>query len=131
LQAHYILVFSLVEKGSFADALIDIEHWRRSDETPWNLMMQAYVYGRSGQPVQARQALGKLEQLNRQRPMDPAPILLAQLGLGNKEAAFACLEKAYSEHSTALPSLKVNPIYDPLRDDPRFDVLMRRIGLAP
>jgi hypothetical protein len=94
-------------------------------------MMQAYVYGRSGQLVQGRHALEKLEQLSRRRPMDPAPILLAHVGLGNKEAAFAWLEEAYSEHSTALPSLKVNPIYDPLRDDPRFHELMSRIGLAP
>jgi TolB-like protein/DNA-binding winged helix-turn-helix (wHTH) protein/Tfp pilus assembly protein PilF len=131
LQAHYILVFSLVQKGLFADALADIEKWRGSDETLWSLMMQAYVYGRSGQKVQARQALEKLEQLNRHRPMDPGPILLAQVGLGNKEAAFAWLEEAYAERSTAIPSLKVNPIYDPLRDDPRFLGLMRRIGLAP
>jgi TolB-like protein/DNA-binding winged helix-turn-helix (wHTH) protein/Tfp pilus assembly protein PilF len=131
LQAHYILVFSLVEKGSFADALADIEQWRGPDQTPWYLMMQSYVHGRSGQQVQARQALEKLEQLNRRRPMDPAPLLLAQLGLNNKEAAFVYLDKAYSARSTALPSLKVNPIYDPLRDDPRFDVVMRRIGLAP
>jgi hypothetical protein len=72
-----------------------------------------------------------LEQLQRRQPMDPAPILLAQVGLGNKEAAFAWLEKAYAERSTALPSLQVNPIYDPLRDDPRFYGVMRRIGLAP
>jgi TolB-like protein/DNA-binding winged helix-turn-helix (wHTH) protein/Tfp pilus assembly protein PilF len=131
LQAHYILVFSLVQKGLFAEALADIETWRGSDETPWSLMMQAYVYGRSGQQVQARHALEKLEQLQRRQPMDPAPILLAQVGLGNKEAAFAWLEKAYAERSTALPSLQVNPIYDPLRDDPRFYGVMRRIGLAP
>jgi tetratricopeptide (TPR) repeat protein len=131
MQAHYILVFSLVQKGLFADALADIETWRGSDETTWSLMMQAYVYGRSGQQEQARHALEQLEQLKRRRPMDPAPILLAQIGLGNKEAAFAWLEEAYSEHSTALPSLKVNPIYDPLREDPRFHGLMRRIGLAP
>jgi len=131
LQAHYILVFSLAEKRLFAEALADIETWRGSDETPWSLMMQAYVHGRSGQQMQARQALDKLEQLNRRQPIDPAPILLAQLGMGHKEAAFAWLERAYAQRSTALPSLKVNPIYDPLRDDPRFDLVLRRIGLVP
>jgi TolB-like protein/DNA-binding winged helix-turn-helix (wHTH) protein/Tfp pilus assembly protein PilF len=131
LQAHYILVFSLVQKGLFADALADVEKWRGSDETPWSLMMQAYVHGRAGQHVQARRAVEKLEQLQRHRPLDPAPLLLAHIGLGNKEAAFTWLDQAYSEHSTALPSLKVNPIYDPLRDDPRFQGLMRRIGLVP
>lgn len=131
LPAHYILVFSLVQKGLFADALADIEKWRGPDEAPWSLMMQAYVAGRSGQQAQARDTLKRLEQLHRRRPMDPAPVLLAHVGLGNKEAAFAWLEKAYSQHSTALPSLKVNPIYDQLRDDRRFHELMRRIGLTP
>lgn len=92
--------------------------------------MEAYVHGRSGHRVEARSALEKLEQLRRHRPMDPAPLLLAHVGLGNTEAAFALLEEAYLEHSTALPSLKVNPIYDPLREDPRFDGLMRRVGLT-
>ena len=131
LQAHYILVFSLVQKGLFAEALADIEKWRGADESPWSLMMLAYVYGRAGQHRQGRGALEKLEQLHRHRPLDPAPMLLAQVGLGNKEAAFAWLEVAYSARSTALPSLKVNAIYDPLRADPRFDGLMRRIGFAP
>jgi len=130
LQAHYILMFALVQKGLFAQALADLEQWRGSDETPWSLMMEAYVHGRAGRRVQARQALEKLERIRRRRPMDPAPLLLAHVGLGNTEAAFALLEEAYTEHSTALPSLKVNPIYDPLRDDPRFDDLMRRIGLT-
>ena len=131
LPAHYILVFSLVQRGLFAEALLDLERWRALDDTGWNLMMQAYVYGRSGQPWQARQVLGQLERLTRRRPMDPAPILLAQVGLGNEEAAFALLEEAYSARSTALPSLKVNPIYDPLRADRRFQQLLSRIGLAP
>ena len=130
LQAHYILVFSLVQKGLFADALADVETWDRLDETPWSLMMRAYIHGRSGQQIQARQALRKLEQLHRSRAIDPAPFVLAHIGLGNRDAAFAWLEKAYSEHSTAIPSLGVNPIYDPLRDDPRFHQLTRRIGLT-
>jgi hypothetical protein len=109
----------------FAEALADIEKWRGADESPWSLMMLAYVYGRAGQHRHGRGALEKLEQLHQRRPLDPAPMLLAQVGLGNKEAAFAWLEVAYSARSTALPSLKVNAIYDPLRADPRFDGLMR------
>ena len=123
LQAHYILVFSLVQKGLFAEALADLEQWRGSDETPWSLMMDAYIHGRAGQQAQARRALQELERLRQRQPMDPAPLLLAHLGMGNTEAAFTVLDEAYSEHSTALPSLRVNPIYDPIRDDPRFESL--------
>ena len=131
LQAHYILAFSLVQKGLFAEALADLEQWRGSDETPWSLMMEAYIHGRAGQRVQARHALQELERLRQRQPMDPAPLLLAHVGMGNTAAAFAVMDEAYSEHSTALPSLRVNPVYDPIRDDPRFDRLMLRIGLRP
>ena len=90
----------------------------------------AYVYGRSGQPVQARHALEKLEQLYRRQPMDPAAILSAYVGMGKNDQAFAWLEKAYAQHSSGLTSLKVDPGYDPLRNDPRFQDLLRRVGLA-
>jgi hypothetical protein len=78
-----------------------------------------------------RARLQELERLRQRQPMDPAPLLLAHVGMGNTEAAFAVMDEAYSAHSTALPSLRVNPIYDPIRDDPRFDRLMLRIGLRP
>lgn len=51
------------------------------------------------------------------------------LGLGQKEEAIALLQKAYAEHSS-LTTLKVNPAYDPLRSDARFQELLRRVGLA-
>jgi hypothetical protein len=42
----------------------------------------------------------------------------------------AGLEKAYAQHSNGLTSLKVEPAYDPLRGDPRFQELLQRVGLA-
>jgi TolB-like protein/DNA-binding winged helix-turn-helix (wHTH) protein/Tfp pilus assembly protein PilF len=128
-RAH-LLVFAYVQKGLFADALADIEKWRRNDDAPGIWSIQAYVYGRSGKQAEARRALEKLQQLNRRQQMDPAAIALAYVGMDNKDDAFAWLQKAYSEHSNALTALKVDPIYDPLRRDPRFQELLRRVGLA-
>jgi hypothetical protein len=51
--------------------------------------------------------------------------------MDDKDETFAWFEKAYSEHSNLLTGLKVNPAYDPLRADPRFQDLLRRVGLAP
>lgn len=118
------------QKGMYADAMADIEKWRRADDGPWVWGTLAYIYGRMGQRPQAKNELEKLEQFSRQRPMDPGPILVAHIGMGNKDEAFAWLEKAYLVHSTMLTTLKVDPLYDPLRNDPRFQELMRRMRLA-
>jgi len=128
-RAH-LLVFAYVQKGMFADALADIEKWRRIDNVPGSWAIEAYVYGRSGQRVEARRALEKWQQLNRRRQMDPAATALAYVGMGNKDEAFAWLQRAYSERSNALTALNVDPIYDPLRSDARFQDLLRRVGLA-
>jgi TolB-like protein/DNA-binding winged helix-turn-helix (wHTH) protein/Tfp pilus assembly protein PilF len=128
-RAH-VLVFAYVQKGLFAEALEDIEKWRRADDTPFTWAAQAYVYGRSGQQEQARRALKRFGELNRRQQVDPGAIAWVYAAMGNKDQAFALLEKAYSQHSNVLTALKVEPSYDPLRNDPRFQDLMRRVGLA-
>ncbi len=51
--------------------------------------------------------------------------------LGEKDQAFAWLEKAYEERSYLMMYVKVAPTLDPLRTDPRFADLLRRVGLTP
>jgi len=126
----YVLVFAYAQKGLFAKALTDIVKWRRIDDSPYTWAAEAYVYGRWGKQEQARAALKKFEEVNRRQQMDSGAIAWAYATIGNKDQAFALLEKAYSQHSSALITLKVEPGYDPLRSDPRFQDLMRRVGLA-
>jgi hypothetical protein len=64
----------------------------------------------------------------------PNPVLIAAtyLDLGDKEQAFVWLERAYNEHSNdLLMGIVASPIYDKLRDDPRYADLVRRVGLQP
>ena len=77
-----------------------------------------------------RQALEELEKMNKQHPVDPGAIAWAHLGMGRPEEALRWLEKAYEQHSNAMTMLKVEPIYDPVRDDARFQALLRRVGLG-
>jgi len=51
------------------------------------------------------------------------------LGTGQKERVLELLQKAYLEHSNVVVQIKVDPMYDPIRSDPRFEDLLRRIGL--
>jgi TolB-like protein/DNA-binding winged helix-turn-helix (wHTH) protein/Tfp pilus assembly protein PilF len=128
-RAHYLATIAYVEKGMFAEALAETEKWRQSDGTPlWDL--QAYVYGRQGQLEHARQALAKWEQWNRGRPVARSVPLAAYVAVGRKEESIARLQQAYSEHSNAVTDIKVAPYCDPLRSDPRFQDLLRRVGLA-
>jgi hypothetical protein len=68
--------------------------------------------------------------LNRRQPMDPMVIASAYVGMGDSDQAIAWLEKAYAQHSNGLTVLAVDPAYDPLRGDPRFQDLLRRVGLT-
>jgi adenylate cyclase len=52
------------------------------------------------------------------------------IGVGDNDKAFEWLEKSFAAHSPGLVALKVDPVFDPLRSDPRFDSLLRRVGLA-
>jgi tetratricopeptide (TPR) repeat protein len=132
-RAHGLLIGAHVQKGRFEDALRQIETFRQFlGGIPWDDM--AYVQGRWGRKAEARQALAKFEQVVRrgQLPLTSLTpgLLLAYLGAGRKEEAIALLQKAYAEHSNAVVGIKVDRIYDPLRSDPRFQDLLRRVGLA-
>jgi TolB-like protein/DNA-binding winged helix-turn-helix (wHTH) protein/Flp pilus assembly protein TadD len=126
----HIVVAAYIEKGQFAAALADIGKWSVTENGPWNWAWLVYAYSRAGQPAQARHALEKLQQLYRRQHIGPDPALLAYIGMGDRDEAFVWFEKAYADHSNFLTSLKVNPVYDPLRSDPRFQDLLRRVGLA-
>ncbi len=129
-RAHMIIC-AYVQTGRYADALADIANWRRTDNTPYTWGAEAFVYGRWGRQAEARRSLAKFQQLALRKGLDPAPwLILVYTGMGQLDDAIALLQKARSEHSNLLTSLKVEPAYDPLRDDPRFQALLKSVGLG-
>jgi len=128
-RAH-LIQHAFVEKGMFAEARADLEKERPKMAAPWYWCNLAYIYGRSGQTAKARYALHELLQDSQHKPVDARIITWAYAGLGDKDQALAWLEKAYAQHSNELTGLKVDPGYDNLRSDPRFQTLLRRVGLA-
>jgi len=87
------------------------------------------AYGLGGHEAEARKVLNELLKLGETRYVSPAALVNVYIGLGDKDQAFVWLEKAYQERSNYLAFLKVFPIVDPLRSDPRFNDLIRRVGL--
>jgi len=126
----YMIEAAYEQKGSFADALTNLEKLQTFGDANWTLAELAYCYGRSGQQAQAQRILEKLLEMDRHHQIEPAPILVAYLGLGNKDKALVYLEKAYLQHSNILATLKVEPRMDALRDDARFQDLLQRVHLA-
>jgi serine/threonine protein kinase/Flp pilus assembly protein TadD len=129
-RAHTI-VNPYAENGMFVEALAEIEKYRQYEDTPWTWAGEAYVYRRWGRLPEARRALSHLEDAINRLRLDPTPYLAsAYIGIDN-DKAIAYMEKAYAEHSNALVTMKVSPGADPIRGDPRFQDLLRRMRLAP
>ena len=129
-RAHMVL-YSYIANGQHQEALSDIERWRpMSGEGPEVWEAQAFAEGRSGNLEKARDALRKLTEANKKEELDPGVFVFANLGVGDNEQAIAWLQKGYEKHSNVLTTLKVEPAFDPLRGDARFQELQRRVGLA-
>jgi serine/threonine protein kinase/Flp pilus assembly protein TadD len=98
-------------------------------DTPVMLSALAHAYAVSGR---RREAEGMLETLKERATREYVPafgVATVYAGLGDKEQAFEWLERAYQERSSWLLSLKVEPIFADLRSEPRFQDLVRRVGL--
>lgn len=125
-----MLLYAYTEKGMFGDAVSLAEKYCRPEDTLGNVSFLAYVYGRAGQKEQAHDELSKLEEFYRNNEADPVPIFVAYMAIGDKDKAFGALDRAFAARSSNLTNLKVNPIYDSLRSDPRFEAILRRMGLS-
>jgi len=89
------------------------------------------AYARAGRKKEAIRILEQLKALSKQRYVEPTGLAMIYAGLGDKDQAFVWLEKAFDERSIGVPAIKVDARYDSLRSDPRFQDLLRRMGLPP
>jgi Flp pilus assembly protein TadD len=123
-----ILVLAYTQAGRFKEAMDQIAHWKGQPETTWAWGWKAYVYGREGRTSDAKRSLATFEALFQKYQNDPTQVLLfAYIGTGQKDRAMNLLEEAYKDHSNVMATLKVDPGYDPLRSDPRFQELVARV----
>jgi TolB-like protein/DNA-binding winged helix-turn-helix (wHTH) protein/Flp pilus assembly protein TadD len=125
------LPYSYLKKGMVAEARAFVEHRReRGDNGPWYWSSAAYVYGQSGEMDRAHADLASLEEMSAKQPVDPITLVPAYVGVGDTDHALGALERARLQHSISLTSVGVEPIYDSLRNDPRFTQLLREMHLT-
>ena len=89
----------------------------------------AYVYAVKGDLGKARGILERLQSISRKAPVAAHHFALIYLGLGEKENALGWLDKARQQRSPMMAWLKVDPRFDNVRPDPRFQEMMRKVGL--
>jgi hypothetical protein len=121
------LVPALVQTGRSQEALA---HVNGAPTGPWDWALRAYVYGRTGERSKAGDAIAKMDEAILSEHVDPFPIrVTAYAGMEDRQQTLANLEAGYQERASFLTTIKVDPMYDFLSDDPRFQDLMRRVGL--
>jgi TolB-like protein/DNA-binding winged helix-turn-helix (wHTH) protein/Tfp pilus assembly protein PilF len=89
------------------------------------------VYGLAGQREQALQVLDHLMERRKRDYVPPIEIAMVHIGLGQKDQAFEWLNRAYDDRLGRMIGLKELPLFDRLRDDPRFEDLLRRMNFPP
>jgi tetratricopeptide (TPR) repeat protein len=119
------------QQGRYADALSELNKVT-GDDAKWSWIVGevGYVHAKLGNRAEAQKVLRELQSRADGEWIDPVLIAWIYIALDNKDEAFRWLDKAFEEHSGWMPWLKIEPKFDPVRDDPRFRKLLRGIGLS-
>ena len=132
--AHEYIGLAYLQKSMDKESILELE--KGLDISPNSLAALwkvGFAYGLNGRSSEARQILHRLVELSKKQYVAPVMVAWVYVGLGDKEKAFSWLERGYEERFIGLGGvdLKLNPGWDPLRPDPRFADLLRRINLQP
>jgi TolB-like protein/tetratricopeptide (TPR) repeat protein len=124
------LIFPLaviyVEKGMYGEA---IQQFKKLGGQPHAVGHMGNAYARMRRVAEAREMISELQKQVQNTGVGRYEIALVYAGLGEKDEAFAWLEKSFVARDKGLTYLKIDPCLDPLRLDPRFQDLVRRVGL--
>ncbi len=115
-------------QGRLGEATAAFEAGLRLDPASEDLSaLLAYARARAGEPESAKAILRHVEAGPAGTFLQPPTVGLVHLALGNRDAALDWLERGYAERSWQTALINVNPEFDPLRGDPRFEALRRRM----
>jgi serine/threonine protein kinase/tetratricopeptide (TPR) repeat protein len=127
--AHWALGNAYVQERRYDEAIAAYQTAiPLSGDSPDEPASLGYVYALSGRRREAQQVINELKKRARRSYIPPILIGTIYAGLGDKDQAFAWIEEGYGSRDSLLVFLKVDPIFDGLRSDPRFTDLLQRVG---
>ena len=126
--AHYYLGEALQLKGQMPDAIAEYRKAVELDDDPFALALLGQSYARVGRRDEANKILTQLNQEAKARYVDAYGVGLVFLGMGDKNRAMDELERAYRENDGGdVYNIRIDPMLDDLRGDPRFEALAEKI----
>jgi len=130
ILGHYRLGQTYAEKRMYAEAIDEFNKvLNLPDGKTTGLFGLAYAYALAGRKLESQKALDELLEMSKHRYVSPGQIGIIYIARGEKDKAFERLEEAYKVYDLNLMRMKVESRFDPIRSDPRFEDLVRRIGL--
>ena len=130
--AQYTLGLAYAQMGLTEDAIVELGNARTcSGDRPAVLAALAQVHAVAGESAAASRLIRELEDLARRRYVSSYWLAMVHAGLGDPQRALELLDRAYRERDVWLTWLKVEPRFDSLRQEPRMQDLLRKIGLGP
>jgi serine/threonine protein kinase/tetratricopeptide (TPR) repeat protein len=128
--AYMVMAQAHAGKGMYREALSDLDEApAMSRGSTWFVSFRGYLHALLGERSQARQMIEELSSLSKQRFVPAFYFALIYAGLEDKDQAFTWLDKACDERFIRLVYLNIEAFWDPIRSDPRFTQLVRRVGI--
>jgi TolB-like protein/Flp pilus assembly protein TadD len=128
--AHYYLGEVFQFKGELNNAIAEYQKAFDLNNDPFSLAMLGQAYARQGKTDEARKVLARLREDAKSRYVSPYAFAVVLTGLGDKAHAIDELERSYDEGGFYISLIKVDPLFDDLRGDPRFEALVQKV-VAP
>jgi tetratricopeptide (TPR) repeat protein len=127
--AHFVQGWIYDKKGEHEQSITKLQKARQLEDQPWIFCWLGHAYAASGDRQNAQKIIKELAELSKRRYVSPYFTATVYAGLKDKEKTLEYLEEAYQDKSVWLVWLRVEDIFDFLRPDPKFQDLLRRVGL--
>jgi adenylate cyclase len=127
--AHFIRGQCYIQQGKFAEAVTEIKKADDLFAAPWSHGRLAYAYARAGNIQMAKTILDALKKQSDTMYVASDVVASVYIALGDMDNAFIYLEKAFNERAGWMLWIKMDPIWDPIRNDPRFIAIVKKMGL--